>query len=56
MLVEETLEELREATLDDVGGILALIRPLEEDGTLVKRDRGLIEREVGTSPSSSMTA
>ncbi len=47
MLVEETLEELREAGADDVGGILALIRPLEEDGTLVKRDRSLIEREVG---------
>ncbi|MFA7665809.1 MAG: amino-acid N-acetyltransferase [Burkholderiaceae bacterium] len=46
MLVEETLEELREATLDDVGGILALIRPLEDEGTLVKRDRALIEREV----------
>ena len=46
MVVEETLEELREATLDDVGGILALIRPLEEDGTLVKRERALIERET----------
>ena len=46
MVVEETLEALREAGPDDVGGILALIRPLEEDGTLVKRDRGLIEREV----------
>ena len=46
MVVEETLEALREASLDDVGGIIALIRPLEEDGTLVKRDRGLIEREV----------
>ncbi len=47
MVVEETLEELREAGLDDVGGLLALIRPLEEDGTLVKRDRALIEREAG---------
>lgn len=46
MLVEETLEELREATLEDVGGIIALIRPLEEDGTLVKRDRAKIENEV----------
>ena len=46
MVVEETLEALREATLDDVGGILAIIRPLEEDGTLVKRDRALIEREI----------
>ncbi len=47
MLVEETLEALREATPDDVGGLLALIRPLEEDGTLVRRDRSLIEREIG---------
>jgi amino-acid N-acetyltransferase len=46
MVVEETLEALREATPDDVGGILSLIRPLEDDGTLVKRDRALIEREV----------
>jgi amino-acid N-acetyltransferase len=46
MLVEETLEALREAGSDDVGGILALIRPLEEDGTLVRRDRALIEREI----------
>nr|HMN81920.1 amino-acid N-acetyltransferase [Burkholderiaceae bacterium] len=46
MLVEETLEALREAARDDVGGILALIRPLEEDGTLVKRDRARIEQEV----------
>lgn len=47
MLVEETLESLREAGPDDVGGLLALLRPLEEDGTLVKRDRALIEREIG---------
>ncbi len=46
MLVEETLEALREATIDDVGGILAVIQPLEEDGTLVKRDRALIESEI----------
>jgi amino-acid N-acetyltransferase len=47
MLVEETLEELREASLDDVGGIVALIRPLELDGTLVRRDRARIENEIG---------
>jgi amino-acid N-acetyltransferase len=47
MVVEETLEALREASTDDVGGILALIRPLEDDGTLVRRDRALIEREIG---------
>jgi amino-acid N-acetyltransferase len=46
MVVEETLEALREATIDDVGGIVALIRPLEEDGTLVRRDRNRIESEA----------
>lgn len=46
MVVEETLEALRESTLDDVGGILSIIRPLEQDGTLVKRDRALMEREI----------
>ncbi len=47
MVVEETLEALREATIEDVGGLIALIQPLEEDGTLVKRDRALIEAEIG---------
>ncbi len=46
MVVEETLEALREATLDDLGGILSIIRPLEEDGTLVRRDRAQLEREI----------
>ena len=46
MVVEETLEALREATIDDVGGILSIIQPLEVDGTLVKRDRALIEGEI----------
>src|SRR3546814_7080061 len=34
------------ATIEDVGGILKLIEPLEADGTLVKRGRELIEREI----------
>jgi amino-acid N-acetyltransferase len=46
MIVDEKLEELREATADDVGGILQLIEPFEKDGTLVKRDRTEIERDV----------
>lgn len=46
MVVEETLEALREARPDDIGGILAIIRPMEEDGILVKRDHGLIERDI----------
>ncbi|GAB4467600.1 MAG: amino-acid N-acetyltransferase [Burkholderiaceae bacterium] len=46
MLSVEDLEALREATIDDVGGILKLLEPLEADGTLVKRPRELIEREI----------
>ena len=46
MIVDEKLEELREATADDVGGILQLIEPFENDGTLVKRDRTEIERDI----------
>jgi amino-acid N-acetyltransferase len=47
MIIDEKLESLREATSDDVGGILQLIEPFEKDGTLVKRDRTEIERDVG---------
>jgi amino-acid N-acetyltransferase len=47
MVSYENLESLREATIEDVGGILKLIEPLEADGTLVKRGRELIEREIG---------
>lgn len=46
MISHENLESLREATIEDVGGILKLIEPLEADGTLVKRGRELIEREI----------
>ncbi len=47
MVVESTLSTLRDATIEDVGGILQLLRPLEEEGILVKRSRELLEREVG---------
>jgi len=46
MISYENLESLRIATIEDVGGILKLIEPLEADGTLVKRGRELIEREI----------
>ena len=46
MVVDEKLESLREATGDDVGGILQLIEPFELDGTLVKRSRTEIERDA----------
>ena len=47
MVVDEKLESLREATGDDVADILKLIEPFEKDGTLVKRSRTEIERDVG---------
>jgi len=47
MVVDEKLESVREATIDDVSGIVALIEPFEKDGTLVKRDRTEIERDAG---------
>jgi amino-acid N-acetyltransferase len=46
MVTSENLETLREATIEDVGAIIKLIEPLEADGTLVKRGRELIEREI----------
>ncbi len=47
MVVDEKLESLREATSDDVSGIVQLIEPFEQDGTLVKRSRTEIERDAG---------
>ena len=46
MVIDEKLESLREATVDDIGGILQLIEPFERDGTLVKRSRTEIERDI----------
>ena len=46
MVTRDPLEQLRDATISDVGGILRLIEPLEADGTLVKRSRELLEMEI----------
>ncbi|MHB0926298.1 MAG: amino-acid N-acetyltransferase [Gallionellaceae bacterium] len=46
MVVESTLNTLRAATIEDVGGILHLLRPLEAEGILVRRNRELLEREI----------
>ena len=46
MVVDEKLESLREASAEDVGGILQLIEPVERDGTLVRRARTEIERDI----------
>ncbi len=46
MITAEPMQRLREARIEDVGGILGLIEPLEADGTLVKRGRERLEREI----------
>jgi amino-acid N-acetyltransferase len=46
MVVDEKLESLHEASPDDVGGIIQLIEPFERDGTLVRRERTEIERDI----------
>jgi amino-acid N-acetyltransferase len=47
MITADPVERLRQAKIEDVGGILALIEPLEADGTLVKRNRERLEGEIG---------
>ncbi|MDH4095499.1 MAG: amino-acid N-acetyltransferase [Betaproteobacteria bacterium] len=47
MITADPVQRLREARIEDVGGILGLIEPLEADGTLVKRGRERLEREIG---------
>lgn len=44
---QNPFESIREATIHDVGGILELLTPLEQQGILVKRDRELLEQEIG---------
>lgn len=39
-------EGTRSATIDDVGGILELIAPLEKEGVLVRRSRERLETEI----------
>lgn len=42
----ESYEGTRQATIEDVGGILELIKPLETQGILVKRSREQLELEI----------
>jgi amino-acid N-acetyltransferase len=43
---QEQFEQLREASIKDVGGLIDLITPLEEQGILVRRSREVLEREI----------
>ena len=46
MIAQQGLDKLRSATIADIGGLLALIEPLEAQGVLVRRPRELLEREI----------
>ncbi|GAD81019.1 amino-acid N-acetyltransferase [Vibrio ezurae] len=45
-VVMDSAEQVRLATIDDIGGILDLIEPLESEGILVRRSREQLEREI----------
>lgn len=42
----ESAEQIRRATINDIGGILELISPLEQQGILVRRSREQLEMEI----------
>ncbi len=46
MISRDPLEKIRKATVDDVGGILSLIEPLENAGVLIRRPRENLENEI----------
>lgn len=46
MVSATALAHIRSATIDDVGGILSVIEPLEEQGVLVRRSRERLESEI----------
>ena len=46
LITSDTLEEISQANIDDVSGILDLIEPLEQKGAIVKRSRETLETEI----------
>lgn len=46
LISQRSYEQLRPANIEDVGGILKLLNPLEEKGILVKRSREHLEAEI----------
>jgi amino-acid N-acetyltransferase len=46
LITAQPYEELRPARIDDVGGVLELLRPLEEADVLVRRSRERLENEI----------
>lgn len=46
MVLQESYEQIRRASIEDVGGLLEMLRPMEEQGILVRRSRELLESEI----------
>ena len=46
LISSDNFDELRNASITDVAGIIALIKPLEQEGSLVARSRELLETEI----------
>jgi len=46
LVTADNYEGLRTATIEDIGGIMELISPLEQNGTLVKRSREQLELDI----------
>ena len=46
LISNDNFDQLRPASINDIAGILALIKPLEETGILVERSRELLEIEI----------
>ncbi len=46
LITSEHYDTLRDATIDDVGGVLQIIAPLEQEGILVHRSREQLELEI----------
>ena len=46
LISSATFETLRDANLDDIGGIVELISPLEKQGKLIRRSREKLEMEI----------
>ncbi len=46
LITAEQFETLRNANIEDISGILDLIRPLEQQGILIKRSREQLELEI----------
>lgn len=46
LLSVASFDQIRSATIDDIGGIMELIQPLEQEGILVRRSREKIEADI----------